>query len=216
VHRLFPAIAALVIAIPGYASLIEGVGIPSQTFDESGVKVPVFAEVTPKAADLPPTVAKLYLTGAGLREKKVTLFHVNVYIAASYIDNASALSPAAPMDGLQKSKVNALQLTFLRNLSAEQVRGAFLESLKKNGADTTNPAIQEVLQKIDMELPKGSTMTLLGVSGIGKETLWLETTKGLIHVEGPGLATQFWRIWFGEPADGGLEDLKKKLLGGKG
>jgi hypothetical protein len=200
--------------MPASAAVLEGVGAPARTFDESGVKVPVYAEVTPKLPGLP--VGKLYLTGAGLREKKIALFHVNVYIAASYIDHAGGLPAGAPMDGIQKSKVNALQLTFLRNLSAEQVRGAFVESLKKNGSDVTSPAIQGILSKLDSEMPKGSTLTLFGIEHAARQTLSIETPTGAVVTgDGPNLATQFWRIWFGEPADGGLEDLKAMLVGGK-
>jgi hypothetical protein len=181
------------------AKLLDPVGTaPAKVFQESGLKIAIATEVKPAAGGAP----KLFLTGAGVRKKKVALFNVNVYVAAHYSDVAGKA---------EAGKVHALELTFLRDLSAEQVRGAFQESLKANGADPNTGALKTVLAKIDMPMPKGTSLTLLGIGG---DKLQIETPTGTtLSGEGPALVTDFWKIWFGKPADSGLADLKPQLTG---
>lgn len=209
------AMVASGLALSAQAKLIEDLGQPARTFEESGLKIGVAGEVKPNAPGV--GAAKLFLTGAGVRKKKVALFNVNVYVASSYTDKPGALPAASPMDGIAKSKVNALQLTFLRDLSADQVRGAFGESLTHNGADPASPALAAILSKLDMPMPKGSTLTFLGVRGDKGEKIWVEAPGGkMLSSEGPSVARDFWQIWFGKPADGGLDSLRGELSGSKG
>lgn len=213
--RLLFILALGLSATPGFSKLIEDMGKPARVFDESGVKVSVFPEVHPTAAGV--TTPKLFLTGAGVRRKKFALFNVNIYIVSSYTDTVQKLPAEDPMSALDRNKVKALQLTFLREVSGDIVRKAFVESLKSNGADPESPALAAILNKLDMPMPKGSNLTLLGYQNGKNETLVFETPNGkTLTTEGPGVASQFWKIWFGKPADSGLENLKPELTGQKG
>ena len=205
------------VATPGLAKLIDELGQPTKVIDESGLKISIFPEVAPHASGLPAGVSKLFLTGAGVRQRRVALFNVNVYVVASYVDHTFQLPTESPMSGISQSKVNALQLTFLRDISGDLIRKAFIQSLSRNGADPKSPGLSKILDQLDMPMPKGSHLILLGfASKAGSETLFFETPNGkTLTTEGPGVATQFWKIWFGEPADSGLEKLRTELVGGR-
>jgi hypothetical protein len=192
------------------AALLEGVGTPAQTLE--GVKIYPEAKVK-----IGPRTVDLKLTGAGLRKKKVVIINAKVYVAASYIDSPKGLDPKDPMKGIVASKVKALQLTLMRDLSAEKIRDSFRDSLASNQVDVKNPAIERTFAKITFDVKEGSTITLVGYekAGGGSQVVTWELPGLTITDEAPGLADMFWKIWFGNPADGGLEKLKAELSGQK-
>lgn len=150
--------------------------------------------------------ATLNLTGWGLREKRILFFDVDVYVASSF-----ANKPGAQW---KDSTLRAIELLMLRDLSGEKVRSSFADTLKENDVDLTEAPVKKLLDQMKFDVAEGTRITILGYKK-------KDGTQGVIYqmpgrsqqVEGPRIADQFWSIWFGKPADGGLERLKKALMG---
>lgn len=193
-------VLGLGVAFSASAALLEFQGAPLRIFDESGMQVPFYADARLKVAGVPADGVKLKATGAGLREKKIIFVNVNVYVAAHYTD------------GTPEKKIRALQMTMLRDLSAEKIRDAFADSLKSNAIDTESAGMASLLKQISFDVKKGQTITFVALPlANGSQAVAYDVAGQGFRAEGPGLADQFWSIWFGKPADGGLERLKKDL-----
>lgn len=161
-----------------------------------------------------PALPKLRLTGEGVRKKKIVLVKVDVYRAASYLDAAVKMDPQKPMESIRRAKAKALHLTFLRDLGAAKIRSSFRDALKRNQVDPESPVMRKALATLDFDVKEGQTLSLVGYKKDEKtDVLVFETPKGPVSLEGPDAASQFWLIWFGEPEDSGLENLKKDLVG---
>jgi hypothetical protein len=170
-------------------------------FKTSGAQVSVLSDV-PVFKEAKWKGKKLLLTGAGTRVKKVVLVKAKVYVAAHYTDEAKPVV---------ESSTRAMHLTFLRDVDAEKIRSSFTDSLKENGVDPENSAVKHILSALTFSMKDKGTLTLIGETGPGREILTLEgptTTRA----ESKDVVTSFWKIWFGKPADGGLEDLQEELL----
>ena len=202
-------------SLSAQAALLEFQGTPLKKFEESGVQVPYYAEALLKVPGATPDGgAKLQSTGAGLREKKIVFVNVNVYLATSYTDGPSKIADA-PLEGLKKSKFRAIQLTLLRDLDADKIRDAFKDSLESNSVDLKSPGISALLAQISFDVKKGDTITFAGYQNAdGSQGVTYEANGRTSRANGKGLADEFWSIWFGKPADGGLERLKKALTAG--
>lgn len=189
------ALAALLEPAGKVATTVEGVAIHEQA----------------KTALFP---APLTLTGAGKRVKKIVLLKIDVYAAAHYLDLSTKLDPADPMAGVKAAKAKAIQLTFLRDVDSGKIRDSFSDALKKNGVDLQSPVMKSVLGRLTFDMKEKQTLTLVGIKRAdGTEVLHFEAPTGPFQVEGPAIASEFWKIWFGEPEDGGLEKLKAALIG---
>lgn len=171
---------------------------PINTVTASGVEIPIFSS----ALYAPNT--KLVLTGQGVREKSILIASVNVYHAASYLDQRS----------LEKSKVRLLSLTFLRDLASEKIRSSFSDALRENGIALDTPEMQSLFQLMTFDVKKGSKVNFIGLRGEKSETILFELPDKTLKAEGPSIVQDFWKIWFGKPADSGLKDLKEQLESG--
>jgi len=186
------------------AALIEPAGNEVTKVEEVSIREQVKSGLFPTA---------LKLTGAGKRVKKIVLIKVDVYAAAHYIDPVAKLSAADPLTGIREAKAKALHLTFLRDVDAEKIRNSFSDALKENKVDLESPMMKLAFSKLTFDMKKGQSVSLLGLKKEGdREVLHFESPAGSFQIEGPGAASEFWKIWFGEPEDSGLEKLKAALL----
>jgi len=197
---------AFLISGSALAALLEPLGNEVTKVEEVSVKEQIKSSLFPTA---------LKLTGAGKRVKKIVLIKVDVYAAAHYIDPSAKLTASDPLTGLRQAKAKALQLTFLRDVNAEKIRDSFSDALKENKVDLESPMMKLAFSKLTFDVKKGQTVSLLGLKKEGDtEVLHFESPAESFRIEGPGAATEFWKIWFGEPEDSGLEKLKAALLSG--
>ncbi len=188
-----------------WAGILETTGKVVTTIDE----VPVKEQAKSSLFSMP-----LLLTGSGKRVKKIVFVKLNVYVAAHYLDPTVKLTATDPMAGIRSAKAKAIQLTFLRDVDSGKIRNSFTDALKKNSVDMESPVMKLAMSKLTFDMKEKQTLTLVGVQkDANTEVLHFESPSGTFSVEGPGVASQFWQIWFGEPEDGGLEKLKTALIG---
>lgn len=181
--------------------------------DVSGTMMKVYPQAT---LNTPNGAVNLNLTGYGIRQKSVAFVKVNVYLATSYVDDSTALSANSPMDSLKAAKGRVIILDMLRTMTAQDIRTAFEEALDVNGVDVNAKAIQSVFSKFQGDLYAGDRILLASYPGErSAETLVIELPKSNISEVGNFLGLDFWKIWFGEPVDALMGELKAKLSGAK-
>lgn len=166
-----------------------------------------------------PGASSLELVGNGIRTKTVILFNVNVYEAQFLVSNKaafmSALKAGTPMDALGKTDKAELRLKFLRDVSAGKISTSFRDGLEANKVDLKSPNMKAFLKVVvdSPEFTEGQTVVLTGDIKTGniiyKDTAGKTTTMTV----GTKDVLNLFSIWFGHPADGGLEKLKSELLG---
>lgn len=195
-----------------FGSAVEFKGTP-QTIDVSGTQMQVY----PQAALTTPTgVAPLKLTGFGIRQKSVAFINVNVYFATSYVDESLPLNPESPIDSLKDAKGRVILLDMLRTMTAQDIRSAFEEALDVNGVNVNSKEIQSLLSRFQGDLYAGNRIVISSYPAEnGLENLVVELPKSTLSEAGNLLGLDFWKIWFGEPVDALMGELKTRLVGVK-
>jgi hypothetical protein len=196
-----PAFGGLLEFGPETAETVAGVAVPGKV----SVKVPGQK-----------TFQELFLTGAGVRTKKVVLVKVDVYVGANYLDNGKGISAENPMAAIAGSKLKVMLMTFLRDIDNEKIRDSFSDALKGNGIDIEKVPYKNFLGSMRFDIKEKDRWAFIGMPDAkGAQRVILETPRGQIEGSGAEFADDIWKMWFQKPMDGGLEDLKEKLLGQK-
>ena len=195
-----------------FGSVVEMKGTPTN-IDISGTPMKVYPEATLTTAA---GASNLKLTGYGIRQKSVAFVKVNVYLATSYVDEGTKLNNSSPIDSLKDAKGRVIVLDMLRTMTAQDIRAAFEEALDVNGVDINSKAVQSVFAKFQGDLYAGDRILLASYPGERNlETLMIELPKTNISETANFLGLDFWKIWFGEPVDELMGELKAKLTGAK-
>jgi hypothetical protein len=179
------------------------------------VPVPKTDFTVPAEVEISDPPARLKLSGAGVRVKAVTFLKIkaDVYLAESFLDRPLTGDQAERLGQVTEAKERAIELTMLRNLSAETIRDAFRETLEFNGVPVKEGRMKEALDQVTAELPEKSKVRIVGVKANGGESLTVEIPGKTFTVKGDTIVSDFWKIWFGKPADDGLAKLQAQLLG---
>ena len=192
-----------------YAGIAEFVGTP-KTVTASGVTAQVFPEAVLNTGD---QKINLKLTGFGIRKKPVLFTKVNVYVAASYLDDVSKVNLEQPLASVKDAKARVMQLTFLRNLSGAEVRQSMEEALILNEVDVNSTAFQTLFNSFNFDISAGQTTTVVTFNKGGNlENVTIEVPSTRFSTEGNFVGFDLWKGWFGIPADDGLKDLQPQLL----
>ena len=182
----------------------------------NGVDLKATATINDK--DNKPTVLKMDILGAGLRNKTVLIAEVKVYVAQLFSDNKAGFSrdPNTALTSLvQSSSRIVLKLDMLRTVSASSLVTSFKEALAANNytldAELTNAL--SLMEKA-ANATSGKSITLLMTKDNSKTNLYYEDTMGVLvsMVGSPEMMTKILSIWLGKPVDDGLAALKKQLL----
>ncbi|NBV49961.1 hypothetical protein EBR03_01530 [bacterium] len=202
---------ALIMTAFSWGSVVELQGTPTD-IDVSGTPMKVFPQAT---LTTPTGTTNLKLTGYGIRQKAVAFVHVNVYLATSYVDESIALNTDSPVDSLKNAKGRVILLDMLRTMTAQDIRTAFEEALDVNGVDVNSKEVQSLFSQFTGDLYAGDRIVVASYpTGEGTiETLILELPKKTLSESGNLLGLDFWKIWFGEPVDELMGELKAKLTG---
>lgn len=153
-----------------------------------------------------------YRTGEGVRNKPVGISEVKVYVANSYIDSNGGIPFSDPLGTLAHTNLKVMVLTMLRDVTADQIRSGWEESLTANNIDLGDPGIKSILDQITFDIASGTEVDI-----IGRGDDLIEIQAGDHHfysIREPGLTLNFWKSWFGEPCDAGMDDLKHQLTYG--
>lgn len=193
------------------------------------ITVPVFPKATLTQDG---KATPLQLTGKGTRTKVEFFFPVDLYAVANYVStDVSTIDPKlgkeAVLKAVREAPIKALQLTLSFNLSADQIKTAFLEALKKNKIPTDSGPMKTLVEQINdntvtndvitiTSVPKDANTELVTVDMELQTSRDGETLPTPRHVvgsaEGPRLSQDFWKIWFGIPVDDKLVTLQNQLL----
>ena len=194
-----------------WGSVVELQGNPTD-IDVSGTPMKVFPQAT---LTTPKGNTNLKLTGYGIRQKAVAFVHVNVYLATSYVDESINLNNSSPVDSLKDAKGRVILLDMLRTMTAQDIRTAFEEALDVNGVDVNSKEVQSLFSQFTGDLHAGDRIVVASYpTGEGTvETLILELPKKTLTESGNLLGLDFLKIWFGEPVDELMGELKAKLTG---
>lgn len=144
--------------------------------------------------------------GEGLRWKPVSFLgiRVDVYRASSFVDVGATL---------QTARAKIMRLTFLRDLDASKIRESMETALRVNDVDPEKGAVGKLFAQFQFAIKEGEVMSIIGLKkSDGNEVVEIQTPAKTLSAEGPTLATDLWKGWYGKPADSGIEALQKSLL----
>jgi hypothetical protein len=160
----------------------------------------------------------LQAAGSGLRFKQVLFVKAKVYVAQLFLKRPEALVRTADgaLASLEESGAAAIHLTFLREVDAKSLEGAFRDAFKKNGISMESGPVASFLEAVRSGggAKSGQSLVVAGERSGEKEVVVYEDTEGKAsRIEGgAGFLRQVFAIWLGQPADSGLESLKKDIL----
>lgn len=159
----------------------------------------------------------------GLRKKKVALFWAKVYVAQIFTRETLPPPRSIPfaLASLSNQKTVLITLSFLRNVTSNQMKAAFEDSFEENGIDSTKDSslkpLFEVLGKSG-NMKEEQTMAIVFMKDPkGEESIYLDSGAGNIQhaAVDAGTIEKVLKVWFGAPADSGMEILQKQFLGQK-
>jgi hypothetical protein len=143
-----------------------------------------------------------YLTGTGVRQKKVALFTADVYVISHYMRD---LPPTKSKRSVVDSEVDKMfALRMVRDVSIDQIQGALREAYAINGYDD-RAKIDAFVAVFTRPLHKDSTVTIR-YDAASKTTMVRATGTAQVTVPGVDFMTATWSIWFGRIDQPGLGD----------
>jgi hypothetical protein len=162
---------------------------------------------------------KLQLVGAGLRNKKVMMINVRVYVAELFVGDLAKFkkNPGEALKSVSEAQPAMIQLHFLRDVDAEKVQSSFKEALEANKVDLKKPEVQKFLEAVKTggEAKKGKFLIVLGTKKAdGTEVITYEDSnfKATTISGGAGFIQDIFSIWLGQPSDDGVAKLKADIL----
>lgn len=204
-------VAGILISSSSYAALL--------TYEGKGPTVEKVALSEKATAQIEGESVTLTSIGSGLRAKKVVFVNVKVYVGQIFVSSPQTFkkNEAEALGSLKDQKAVLVQMHFLRNVDAENVRKSFNEALLANGVSIEDSAVKQFLESVSKggEAKEGKTLTVLGSKlPDGQEMIIYETTEGNIsQIKGAaGFIGKIFSIWLGKSTDDGIAQLKKSML----
>ncbi len=193
-------------------SVISFVGEPDPNLEikVGNITVPVHREADVTVGD-PPTVRRVFLSGVGIRYKKILFMTVPVYTAAHYID-IIPISEENPMETIGASATKAMYMTALRDITSDQMRSAFEEALDINGVDLQEPCLAGLLDELEFDLPIEATGIMVGYQSSAPDNILVEAPDRVVERHCNTISYDWWKVWFAIPVDDEMAKLKQKLI----
>lgn len=197
----------------------SGFNLAAETVKFEGVELPTLVQLKSS------TPTELKSVSYALRKKKVfAILPVSIYVAHFLAADPTKLNktPDGILNSLKTAGPVQMRLILKRGLSGSDISGSFKEALKKNGvdfgaADTSGfQGLPELMQEIDKvkSVKEGDVFSLTADWSGGMTQIWVESPGAepkSISANDQSLQKLF-SIWFGEPVDDKMKDLKSRLL----
>jgi hypothetical protein len=172
--------------------------------------VPVYSSATVQTPSGP---LELLLAGKGLRKKAI----FKVYVAQLFVSDLAkykrTADEAAPSIDLLNGA--AIQLNFLRDVDADKIKEALVESLGTNKVDLNEPSIKQLVDAFSNAAGvEGKTLVLAGYKfDSTTDRIVFEGADGKqVTIDGPtGLLRKALSIWIGTVPEA-IKDLKAGLM----
>lgn len=160
-----------------------------------------------------------------LRKKKVFgLIPVNIYVAQFLAADPSKLNKTSEgiLNSLESAGPVQMRLILKRGLKGSDISTSFKDALKKNGVDFKDgnqtqfnglTLLMEEIEKVK-EVKEGEVFSLTADWRGGAQQIWIETpgTAAKSLSANSDSLIKLFSIWFGEPVDDKMKDVKSKLL----
>jgi hypothetical protein len=217
--RIMPVVFGLLCLVP--AAFADGLVSPVVANCSSAAEcvisgVNLTASVTSQVQG---RTASLKLLGAGLRKKQVAVAQVSVYVGQLFANDPSKFvrTSDGALASLDAESTVALTMTFLRDVSVNQVQTAFQDALAANNVDQTQADIVSFLNAVEQagDAKNGLAITIIGEKlSDGTEVVTYSGTQGgAVSMPGPaGFVSQVMSIWLGTPSDTDLGNAKNDML----
>ena len=181
------------------------------SYSSADREVPVYPEALVSAYG---EQFKLELTGYGTRSIQILMFEIPVFVAASYVAIAVKLSPSDPLQGLEESPADILQLTLLREVAISQMSDGLKEALRKNDVDPEEDLVRPFFRLLNSDLRAGDSIVILSYTNAqGDDEVLVDSSSGPKSAFGKLLGLTLWKVWFGIPVDDKAQSLKTALIG---
>lgn len=167
------------------------------------------------------TSIKLTSFASALRRKQILIW-AKVYVAEFFSSAPIDLSDGkTTLSSLSKSPWMVATLQFVRNVSNDRLIDGFTDGLKSNNHDTQDGPFKSLLSGLKTvgDLNNKDKLVLIFHTKADQDTLWVEIhrdqkTIGEIQkfTLPAGTALKMYDLWFGYPADNGIEEMQKKIF----
>lgn len=209
-------LAILVASQPAFAGVLN---LEAGAKAIEGVNIAKAATATVDGRSYPLTAV-----GGGLRKKKFGgIIPVKVYVGQLLVSAPSTFnrSEDGALNSLAEMSALAMQLNLLMSVDGKKIQDGFKDALAANNVDANTPVMQTLLNAVvsDEKIVEGGTVTFVGEKlADGSEAVTYENSKGQATTVtgGAGFIKSVFSMWFGTPADSGVGQLKKDILGGNG
>lgn len=163
----------------------------------------------------------LTTVGAGLRNKKVAIMKVKVYVGQLLVSNAGAFvrDLDKALDSLDAMNAVALRMSFLRSVEVEKLLENYKLGMEANGLNVAAPDVQGFLQAVQDggEAQGGQDVVIVGEKlADGTELVTYQNSEGKTNtVKGTaGFVKGIFSLWIGKTIEKETEELKKNLIMG--
>ena len=154
--------------------------------------------------------------GHGLRFKKVIVVKAEVYVAELFVSEPKSFSKLDPLSSLDKSKVVAMRMSFLRDVEAKKLEDAFRSACEGNGFDVNVAPLKDFLLAVKngAEAKKGRALAVWGLQTPEGSKIFYQGSDATIaeFSGGKGFVRQIFSLWLGKAGDSGLESMQKEIL----
>lgn len=223
-YKLISSFAAL------FLTLILPITASTQANEVSSIFTPAPGEIRLEGVSLAKSLTidfdgkkeSLKRVAAGIRKKQIAILWPKVYVGQVFFNDSAEFnkgSVSAAFDSAEKASIAAISMTFLRDVSNEKILSGFTESLEKNGFTAErDPVAKELLTMVKNggDIKEGRTIWIgLKKNGDANQTLLFVNGEGFLQkaLVGIGASRRIFSMWFGRPADSGIEEFQKQLLG---
>ncbi|MCB0366414.1 MAG: hypothetical protein H6624_09305 [Bdellovibrionaceae bacterium] len=207
----FAAVAALSLSISAQGGVLQHQGANGKI---EGVEISTSA-----MADVNGRQYELTTTGAGLRNKKVAILKVKVYVGQFLVSDSGAFvrDLGGALDSVDNMKAVAMRMSFLRSVEVEKLVDAYKLGMEANNLNLSAPDVQGFLQAVQDggDAQGGQDMVVVGEKlADGTEVVTYQNSEGKTWtINGAaGFVKGIMSLWIGNTIEKETEQLKKNLI----